>query len=459
METYLPPLATRLDDDLDRLDAAMTGRLVRPGSTDWHRARQTWNLSADLRPVAVAEVASVYDVVEVVGTARLAGLRVAPMSTGHNAGPLPDLDGVILLKLGALRDVTIDATAETARVGGGALWSDVVDVAARHGLATLAGMSRDVGVVGYLLGGGMSWFVRTHGPASDYVTAIEVVTADGQLRRVDASTESDLFWALCGGGGSFGVVTAIEFKLLPISSVQGGKLVWPGNVAWQVLHEWRMWIATAPEEITSTCRLLNFPPLPTLPGAVRGKAFVEIEIVSQLNAEGTDEVLSQLRALTPSMDTVTEMPVSRLWQIHGAPDSRVSCMGASMLLNDLPAEAIDAMLASSGLPLVSLELRHLGGAFTSRRGGAVAFADAEIAAIATVVVPMPRDRELCTGQVRAALAGLGEWATGQAYLNLAESPAPIEDFFGKDVLDRLRAVRATYDPDNLILANHNVDPA
>jgi hypothetical protein len=450
---------TQLGDELDRLEAVMSGRLVRPVSTDWDQARRGWNLCADLWPTAVAEVASVDDVIQVVGTARRAGLRVAPMSSGHNPAPFPKLDGVILVKTGALDDVTIDPEARTARVGGGTLWGDLIDRAAEHGLGTMAGTSRDVAVAGYVLGGGMSWFIRSHGPAADYVTAIEIVTADGSLRRVDAEHESDLFWAVLGGGGSFGVVVAIELDLLPISTVYGGRMFWPIESAPQVLHTWREWIATVPPEVNSVGRLLSFPPLEVVPEPMRGKAFAEVEVVSQLSAERTEELLAPLRALSPAMDSVTEMPVSQLFLVHGDPEGPVSGTGEGMLLSALPDAAVDAMIDAFQPPLVSFEMRHVGGSFASRKGGVVAFSDAEIAAFAAGIVMTPDDLEEASGQVRTAIDVLSTWATGRNYLNFAESPRPVDEFFGKDTMDRLRAVRTAYDPENLMLANHNIDPA
>ena len=205
------------------------------------------------------------DVVSVVNAARELGLRVAPQSTGHNAGPLGDLDGTILLKTSAMRDVQIDPVARVARVEAGAMWMDVTPAAAEHGLAALAGSAPDVGVAGYTLGGGLSWLARSHGLAANSVVAIEVVTADGVLRRVDETHEPELFWALRGGGGSFGVVTAIEFRLYPITEVYAGVLFFPLDRAAEVLEAWRQWLPSVPDSVTSVGRILRFPPIPDLP--------------------------------------------------------------------------------------------------------------------------------------------------------------------------------------------------
>ena len=177
------------------------------GDPDWESARQAWHLSVDQQPVAVVRAGSEYDVVAVVDAARGLGLRVTPQSTGHNADPLGSLAGTILLKTSALREVTVDPETQIARVEAGACWQDVNEMAERHGLAGLAGTARDVGVVGYTIGGGLSWFVRSHGLAVNQVVAVELVTADGKLRRVDATHDPELFWAIRGGGGRFGVVT------------------------------------------------------------------------------------------------------------------------------------------------------------------------------------------------------------------------------------------------------------
>jgi len=191
--------------------------ILMPGDPGWDDARRAWNLAVDQHPAAVAEPRSVQDVADVVRFARQHGLRVAAQGTGHNAAPLGLLADTILVKTTAMRQVSVDPAARIARAEAGAVWLDVAEAAAPHGLAALAGSAPNVGVVGYTIGGGMSWLGRAYGLAANNVEAIEVVTADGRLVRADACTEPDLFWALRGGGGSFGVVTAPAFRLFPIT--------------------------------------------------------------------------------------------------------------------------------------------------------------------------------------------------------------------------------------------------
>ncbi len=251
--------------ELRPLRENMDGEVVGPHDADWDEARLAWNLAVDQRPAAVALPESAFDVVAVVAFAREHGLRVAPQGTGHNAGALGDLSGTILVKTLRMRGVEIYPRARTARAEAGVLWGEVVEAAAEHGLAALAGSSPDVGVVGYTLGGGLSWLARKHGIGANQVTAIEGITASGEFFRTDRDNEPDLFWALRGGGGSFAIVTAIEFNLFPIEEVYAGILWFPVERAAEILKVWRAWTDDLPDEMTSVGRILQLPPIPEIP--------------------------------------------------------------------------------------------------------------------------------------------------------------------------------------------------
>ncbi len=273
-------------DPWSDLATELDGRVVRPGDPDWDAARAAWHLEVDQRPEAVVIAASTRDVIAAVNTARRCGFRVAAQSTGHNAGPLGDLAGTILVRMHEMREVQVDPVTRVARAEGGAQWQDVTAPAAEHGLAALAGSAADVGVAGYTLGGGVSWLARSHGLSANSVVAIEVVTADGVLRRVDEDHDPELFWALRGGGGSFGVVTALEFRLYPITEVYAGVLFFPLERAAEVLHAWREWVPGVPESVTSVGRVLRFPPLPDLPPFLSGQSYVVVEATCQLTRRG-----------------------------------------------------------------------------------------------------------------------------------------------------------------------------
>src|SRR5688500_3158154 len=235
----------------------LSGEFVTPSDEGFDAARQAWNLTVDQRPEAVAVPADVADVQEIVRFARDAGLRVAMQGTGHNAGAYGPLDGSILVRTARLNGLEIDGDARTARAGAATLWGEVTPSTSELGLAPLSGSSIDVGVVGYSLGGGLSWLGRKHGLASSHVKAVELVTADGEHLRADAGNEPDLFWALRGGGGSFGAVTAIEFGLHEVPELYAGMLAFPWERAAEVLEAWRAWLPSTPEEATSVGRIMQ----------------------------------------------------------------------------------------------------------------------------------------------------------------------------------------------------------
>ena len=216
--------------------AASPDILLFPGDPGWDEARRAWNLAVDQRPAAVALPETVDDVVAAVDYARTLGLRVAVQGTGHGAGR--PLDGTLLVNTARMTGVEVAAEARVARVAAGTLWVDVVDAAVEHGLTALHGSAHDVGVVGYTLGGGISWLGRKYGLASSSVLSAEIVTAAGEVVRADAETNSDLFWAIRGGGGSFGIVTEVEIALYPVTEAYAGWLIWPIDRAADVLGAW-----------------------------------------------------------------------------------------------------------------------------------------------------------------------------------------------------------------------------
>src|SRR5688500_8446984 len=198
--------------------------VVLPGDDGWDEAREAWNAAVDQTPAAVSRPTTVDEVVEAIAWARAYGMRVAPQSTGHNAAQMGDLSDTMLLKTAALDEVSIDLERGVARAGGGVVWEQVVDAAAPHGMAVLHGSPPDVGVAGYSLGGGVGWLARLHGLATNSLTAVELVTMDGEVIRADAENHPDLFWALRGGGGNFGVVTALELRMFPLEAAYAGWL-------------------------------------------------------------------------------------------------------------------------------------------------------------------------------------------------------------------------------------------
>jgi FAD/FMN-containing dehydrogenase len=427
----------------------------------WDAARLAFNLLVDQQPTAVATPSTAAETAEIVTAARELGLRIAPQGSAHNAGPLGSLDDTLLLRFGRMAAVELDPDAPSARVEAGARWWDVVPAASELGLSALHGSSPEVNVVGYSLGGGIGWQARKHGLQASRVTAIELVTADGAERRVDADHEPDLFWALRGGGGNFGAVTAIEFELLPLRELYAGALFFDFERASEVLHAWRAWTESAPEEATSIGRLIQLPDLELIPEVVRGKSFSVVEVAFLGGEEEGRELLAPLRDLGPEMDTFARVPPAGLSELHMDPVDPVPYMSGHALVGDLPEEAIDELVAAtgpgSGSPLLSIELRHGGGALGREAPGAGALAALPgsymMFGVGAVMAPE------MVPPLEATLGRLGEvFAPHDAgrYSSFTEQPYDVAAMFSAPALERLRAVRSRYDPDGAFRACHSV---
>ena len=444
----------------------LDGKVVLPGDGRFDGARRAWNLAVDQRPTAVVFPESAADVAAAIGYAAERGLRIAAQGTGHNAGPLGPLADTVLLRTDRMRGIRIDPQAQTARVEAGAVWLDVVQAATRHGLAALAGSSPDVGVTGYTLGGGLSFLGRKYGLAASNVLAAEVVTAEGRMVRAEREHQPDLFWALRGGGGSFGIVTALEFRLFPITEAYAGILWYPIERASEVLHAWgELTRGQVPDELTTVGRLLNFPPIPQIPEHIRGKSFVVVEAFHIGKPAQADALLAPLRALGPVNDTITTVPMLALSHLHMDPEEPVPGTGDGMMIGRLPGEAIDAIVKTAGagaaFPLLSVELRHLGGELARPRpgNGALACLDADYMLFAVGMTPVPELVAPVTAQVKVVKATLAPWAAQQMYLNFAETQSPAAPFWTEQAYQRLRRIKATVDPGEMIRSNHPIPPA
>lgn len=441
----------------------LPGRVVLPTDPDWDRARQAWNLTVDQRPDAVVLPRNGEEVATVVRHAVATGRRLAVQSTGHGAATL-DLDGVVLVRTSDLRGVEVDPAGRRARIAAGALAREVAEAAAPHGLVFLAGSSPGVGAVGYTLGGGIGWLARRFGLACNSVTAAEVVTADGALRRVDRRTDPDLFWALRGGGGSFAAVTALEVELFRVTEVHAGQLTWPIERASEVLRTWASWTAALPDTVTSVVRLLRFPPIPALPDHLRGRRLVSVEAAFLTGDDDATIRLRALRELSPEIDTFATRPTAALLDLHGDPPQPTPAVADHRLLTSLPDAAVDVLLEAAGpdadSPLLALDVRHLGGALAA--GGDDHGALDRIAApyvLFGVGIPMgPDDGARITQHLDEVTGAVGPWDAGHRFLNFADQPVAADRLFAPDRYARLRTVRATYDPDGLFVANHPIPP-
>jgi FAD/FMN-containing dehydrogenase len=431
------------------------------GSDGYEANRGAFNVLLSQDPARIVTPRDARDVADAIAYAKAEGLRIGAQRTGHSAEPLGDLSDTLLLRTAAMSGVSIDADRRIARVGSGALWGDLVPQASDMGFAAAHGSSPTVGIVGYSLGGGVGWYGRKHGLQCNLVTAIELVDAEGNERRVDADNDPELFWAMRGSAGDFGIVTALEFELLPVHEVFAGALFFPVERMSEIFGAWHAFTATAPDEITSLARIMNFPPIPEIPEPMRGKSFAIVEAVALLGEAEATEVLAPLRDLGPAMDTFAVQPPAGISGLHMDPPDPAPYAAYGMLLNELPGEAIDAFVGAvgpdSGTHLLSVEIRHDGGAMAKSGPGhgAMDCLPGEFLVFGVNVVPDPAAMAPTKAWLGATEDAMKPWDAGR-YLNFSDEAEDIAVAYPPATVERLRAAKSKYDPENFFHAAHPV---
>ncbi|TLF81209.1 FAD-binding oxidoreductase [Nocardia cyriacigeorgica] len=442
--------------------ASFSAPVLRPADPDYVTEVSGFQTAYQHRPAVVVAARHTEDVRAAVEFAARHELPVAVQATGH--GLSVAADGGVLISTRRMTGIDIDAGAATARIGAGVQAGALIGAAARHGLAPLNGSSPSVGVIGYVLGGGLGLLGRTYGYAADHVRAIELVTADGRVRTLRPGDE--LFGAVLGSGGNFGVVTALELGLVPVTSVYGGQLMFDTAQVSRALEVWREWTATVPDTVTSTVAMLAFPDTPPVPQPLRGRFVASIRIAITGDAEEGDRLVAPLRAIgTPLKDDLRVMPYTESHTIHSDPAEPHAYAATNALLDDLTPEALEALLAvagpDSGLGAV-IDIRHLGGAL-SAGGEDLALDHREARYVVRVItLPDPSAGPVEPGApVRAALA---PWTIGHS-LNFLYGAGDVADEaqtrggYRAATYRRLAALKATYDPRNMFRFNRNIRPA
>jgi FAD/FMN-containing dehydrogenase len=437
------------------------GAVHLPGDAGYDLARAPWNVQVDAFPAAVAYPAFPDEVAEVLRAASAAGLKVAPQGTGHGAAPLEGrLGEAVLLRTGALGELSIDPDRRIARVGAGVLWGDLADAAGTVGLAGLHPSSPDVGVVGYSLGGGFGWYARRLGLQCNAVRAIEVVLADGTFVRATATSDQELFWGLRGSGVPLGVVTALEFDLFPIDTVVAGFLGWDWTLVERVLPAWAAWCADAPDQVTTSFRLLHAPAAPSVPADLRGRRLVVVDGAVLGSDDRAAEVLAPLRALAPEFDTMARVPAPSLVRMHLEPEGPSPGYASSALLSGLPDAAVAALLEAagpgSGNRLTVAELRQLGGALarSDPAGGALARIEGEFLVLGLGLDEDPSTWPGMREDAARLLAAVAPWTNGREYLPMLDDVSDRRRAYPADVYSRLAALRRSVDPGALFLGQH-----
>ena len=446
---------------LSELQAVLPGQVLLPDSPGWDAGRLGWTLTVDQRPAAVVTVQDAEDVVAAVLCAARHGLSVSTQPVGH--GATTALNGTVLLRTGALQNLDIDVERRVARVGAGVKWGTLLAALEPTGLTALAGSSPDPSVVGFTLGGGLSWFSRALGLCAHSTVAFDIVDADGARRRITSTSDPDLFWALRGGGGDFGVVLAVEIALHDAGPLIGGRLMWPLEMARPVLQAFRRITAEAPDELTLWAHLFRFPPMPELPELLRGRSFVSVDLTFLGSQPELDTLLAPLRELPVLVvDTVGAVPLSELGAIAAEPVDPMPTQEYSELLRNLDEAAVDRLVDAAGagadLPLAVVQVRHLGGALTRATpddgpNGAVE-EEYSVFCLGVPVAPgLPEAIEAAFNEVRTALAGQ---RSGRAFFNFLGGESDLGSTFAAPARDRLQKIKATTDPNRVFRSNRPV---
>ena len=436
----------------DRLARQVSGAVLDGSDPAAAAEAAGFNTAVSHRPSVVVAAEGAADVAAAVRYAAEVGSRVAVQATGH--GAVDPVAGAVLVTTGRMQGVRVDPVARTARVEAGVRWRSVIDAAVPHALAPLSGSSSGVGVVGYTLGGGMGHLARRHGFAADHVRAVELVSAEGELRRVTAASDPELFWAVGGGQGRFGIATAVEFDLVPLPEFFGGAMLFDATAVEPVLRAFAAWAPTLPEEATTSVALLRLPPVEEVPPPLRGVVSLALRFGFAGPAARAEELLAPIRRVAaPLLDSVGPMSYAAVDGIHMDPTEPMPAVMRGGLLHSMPDELVDALLAVAGpdveVPLAMVELRLMGGALGRPAEVPNAVAGREGAFSLSVVAPAPpplvTTAHAVTGGV---LRALEPWSPGTTLVNFAGhgSDQAAGRAWAPDVLERLRRVKASVDP-------------
>ncbi|MGX2992878.1 FAD-binding oxidoreductase [Streptomyces sp. JNUCC 64] len=445
------------------LRGMVRGRVLRPGDEGYDDERSGFQTGFRHRPAVIVSALGPEDVQAAVRYAAARGLPVAVQSTGHGI-TVPD-EGGLLVRTDRMTGVTVDPGTRRARIEAGARWHQVVERAGPYGLAPPSGSAGHVGVMGYTLAGGMGLLAREFGYAADRVRALEVVTADGALRRVTAGSEPDLFWALRGGRDNFGIVTSLEIDLLPVERVYGGGVFFGSEHAGAVMSFFREWTARAPENVTASLGTIGCPPIDVFPEPLRGRHVVHVRFTTTDLAGGPGLARPWSRVAPVLLDHFGELPYRETGSVYREPDFAHAYDGNSVLLRELDPAVLDAVRELAGpraaVPCV-VDLRHLGGALARPPAVPNAVSFREAAYILRVLSPADG---VDLAEVRAAHRRLDDavapWTLGRSpnFVYGERSPGDFRsELHEKPVLERLAGIKAVYDPANVFRRNLNVEP-
>ena len=464
-----PPLETTAFDDLG---GSFRGELLLPTTPGYDTARRIWNGAIDRHPACIARCTGVADVVAAVRFAREHDLEIAVRGGGHGVAGTAVCDDGVVIDLSSMRAVWVDPAGRTARVQGGALWGDVDHETQAHGLATTGGIIGHTGVAGLTLGGGIGYLMRKHGLAVDNVLAAEVVTAEGSIVRAAADEHPDLFWALRGGGGNFGVVTSFQFALHPVGpTVTAGPVFWAADDATDVLRFYRDFAAEAPDELGTVVKLCTIPPLPVIPEGLHWRPAIAVACCYAGSVEVGERAVQALREFgSPLIDLISPKPyVAHQWAVDDTVLHGWHYYWKSTNLTGLSDDVISVIAGhayTAGSPRSYAAMFHMGGAVARVPYEATAYAGRDVAHnIIIHAAWLPEESgELGvaeTAWARRFLQALQPHRAGGVYVNFLDSDddsSRVREAYGDQIWRRLAEVKAKYDPDNAFHHNKNIQP-
>jgi FAD/FMN-containing dehydrogenase len=455
--------------DTNAFARALHGRLVRPEDAGYDSARKVWNGLIDRRPAMIAQCADEADVVAAVNFAREQKLLVAVRGGGHNVAGFGTCDGGIVIDLSGMKGITVDLKARTARAQGGLTWGELDAATQAHGLATTGGLVTTTGIGGFTLGGGIGWLMRKHGLTIDNLLEVEMVTADGGRLTASAKERPDLFWAVRGGGGNFGVVTAFTYRLHPVGpNVYGGAAFYPIAQARDLLRFYRDWVRTLPDELTTLVVFLTAPPFPFIPQPLHGTPMIAVALCYAGPVDKGESVVKPLRDFAaPAVDVVGPMPYVALQGMFdpGAPKGVLSYWKTEYL-KELSDQAVDTLVAHAGkmgAPFSQLHIHHVEGAVSRVSADSTAFGRRDapfiLNAIGMCMDPAQTDSQIAWA--RAVAQAVQPYGTGAQYINFLgdEGETRVKAAYGEEKYARLARLKKQYDPTNLFRLNQNIRPA
>jgi hypothetical protein len=449
------------------LQSRIEGRLLRDRDDGWNAAVQIWNGMVAKAPALIVRPVSAQDVAAAVAFAREHKLLLGVKGGGHNIAGTAIAEGGLVLDMSAMRNVIVDVPAKRAQVDSGCQLKDVDRATQQHGLATVLGFISEVGVAGLTLGGGLGYLTRRFGWTVDNLEEVQIVTADATIRTASRRENPDLFWAVRGGGGNFGVVTRFTFRLHAVGpTVYGGLIAWPFDRADEILQGYQMITSRAPRELAVWLVLLEAPPAPFVPTEWQGRKVCAMAVCYSGNLDGVDEAIAPIRALgTPVFDQLGEQPYVQVQSYLDATEPKgAHYYWKTEYLAELSNEFLSAardVFASCPTPAADMGVLHLGGALNDLAGddGAVGNRDARfVFGLKAMWAPTEPNADAFRQWVRDGWARLRQFSTGGTYINFQtadEGDDRIRATYGMN-FDRLVAVKHRYDPGNLFRMNRNI---